>query len=622
MKHEPERGGAAGDEHVASVSNRAEALMDSGDTAAALRLLAAAIAVNGARPALLTAAANAWVVAVDHGDVLESWPDAERDTLHRYLILQEGSDASPPIFHHRIAAQHSGGVTGHLERAARALEPTLQALLAEAVPDRNAVLMALLLRGATVRIDQERLGTLHEQYFAHFPIQDLNIPYSVVFDRNYFRRNVADLRRYVLVHGATIIDGSLPLTHVLLLHWLVADAFSYLPPDWAIHAIDARRRSHSLCVDEAAAARSLALRFSITDEVREDATLMRLADALSATRRTLAVEANGAGAAAIARLDQRPRQFVGAALNEARARFPMLARLRPRIALCVSGQLRGFRKAWPTWRSLLSGVDATVFVDSWNRIGRGTAEPFRSVLPFEGDAFSRAYKRVGAELGLDELRARYPSLFAELDRSGVVGEADLSALYGTCHVSLDDEAEPAFATLSNSEKMYLKIERCFRMAEASGKQFDLIVRLRPDKPIVAVAFDWSDLIVALRTRPALYCETALGVHYGGLLMGDQAAIGLPEASRVYAETFSRAPPIAAVAPYRMEAHLWPHTSVAQLCWVSGIDVRKLPIKFGPFQEAEPLPARCIRDALNYDATSRMDAVDGQLIAANRIDLGA
>jgi hypothetical protein len=347
------------------------------------------------------------------------------------------------------------------------------------------------------------------------------------------------------------------------------------------------------------------------------------ADALAAARRTVAAEAASGDTAAIARLEQRPRQLAAVAINHARVRLPVLARLRrrPRIALCISGQLRGFRKAWATWRPLLAGVDATIFVSSWRRIGHGTPEPFRYVLPFEGEAFSRAYKAVGAELGLEGLQARYPRLFAALDRSGTVAESDLAALYRTPHVMLDDETQPAFAAMSNSEKMYHKIERCFQMASATGETFDLVVRLRPDKPVRFAAFDWGDMIAALRARPALYCETAMGVHYGAILMGDQVAIGLPQTSLVYAETSSRTPPIAATAPYRMEPHLWGHTSVAQLCWMNDIEVRKVPIKFGPFQEAEPLAARTIRDALAEDTDGRMDAIDRQLVAGNRADLG-
>jgi hypothetical protein len=124
-------------------------------------------------------------------------------------------------------------------------------------------------------------------------------------------------------------------------------------------------------------------------------------------------------------------------------------------------------------------------------------------------------------------------------------------------------------------------------------------------------------MAALRARPALYAETALGTHYGALLMGDQVAIGLPEAMRVYADTYSLAPPIAALEPYRMERRLWGHTSVAQTCWFAGLDMRKVPIKFGPFQEAEPLAADAIARALRQDSASRMDAIDKQLLDAIR-----
>ncbi|MFA9370033.1 hypothetical protein V3G68_25695, partial [Escherichia coli] len=72
-------------------------------------------------------------------------------------------------------------------------------------------------------------------------------------------------------------------------------------------------------------------------------------------------------------------------LNLARHKLPLPSlrgQRKLRVAICVSGQLRGYTNALRSWRSnLLRGVDYDLFVDSWERIGRSGAEPFRSVLP-------------------------------------------------------------------------------------------------------------------------------------------------------------------------------------------------------------------------------------------------
>lgn len=597
-----------------------EAFLAGGDAEAALNAVADGLTTHAASTDLLILAASAWVTLVDQGTPLEKWEAGRREMLLRHLIFQNGCDVSPPVLHHRIAAQHSGGIAGHLKREGDALQSILAVLLNEDHPHPNAVLLALLLRDVMVGLDQERLSALHRQMFPLFSVGDLQIPYSLVFDRHHFRRNIKDLAEYIQAHGVALVDGALPLPHLLLLYWLVPQSFADLPPEWPERAVR-NRPAESFSVEEAAVARSLRLRFDTVLSPIDAPDLTGRATELAATRRLLAIESRSGADTAVSRLEQRPRQLVASFLNEARARLPVAkSRRQLRVAICISGQLRGFRQAWATWRPLLADINATVFVDSWTKIGRGTPEPFRSVLPFEGAKFCSVYKKIGTEIGLDELRVRYPHLFIALDQGAFVNERELATLYRTPHVRLDDDADARFAAFTNSEKMYYKVQRCFEMTQGTGEEFDLIMRLRPDKPIRLVAFAWRDLLAALQVRPALYCETALGVHYGAILMGDQVAVGLPEAMRVYAETFSRSPPIAALAPYRMEPRLWGHTSVAQLCWFAGMEVRKVPIKFGPFLEAEPLGATEIGNALIYDSAGRMDSIDRQLLAANRQDM--
>ena len=286
----------------------------------------------------------------------------------------------------------------------------------------------------------------------------------------------------------------------------------------------------------------------------------------------------------------------------------------------MSGQLRGYRSTFPSWRLLLANTEATIFVDTWKKTGRGTPEPYRFVLPFEGDHFIREYKSIGTDLGMDELRHRYPVFFEYFDQSGEVSVSQLSSFYQTPYVRLDDEKDPLFRDFTNSDKMYFKVEQCFEMIRGSGKEFDLIIRIRPDKPITAVAFCWADMMASLKTNSALYCETPMGTHYGALLMGDQFALGLPEASSIYAHTYSAAKILQRVDLYKMNRELTGHSSFAQICWLNGIDVRKVPIKFSNFRETEPISAINIQNALEKDSVNRMDIYDRRLIAANAADL--
>ena len=615
-------------ESVEGALTRGRESLDAGDIAGAWTIYAKALRSFPNEERLLLAAADTWVAAVDQAR-LDDFPADERREIEALLIEQRDCSVSPPVFHHRIAAQHSSGLKGHLKRAASALEPVL-VRLAEDGPSLNVVLMLLLLRSKLAGVGQARISELHRQQFKQFSVGDLAIPYSVMFHRADFSANAQDLGRLAAEEREKILAGDWPLTHVLLALWLAPHAFRDLPPGWSALAVG-NRLTETSDEEEVKSARSLALRLNGEAHRRLSreglyGNAAAFTDALNALATERArLEGGSARSAHEKRLERTLHQAINAGWNKAAVAAPMLGRLRrkPKAAICVSGQLRGFRQSLETWkRSLLPALDATIFVSSWSRIGRAGAEPFRYVLPFEGSRFQHEYRAIGTEIGLPEMQERYPSLFAELDRSGFVEKDELSRIYDTPHVHLDDDSNQPFDSFTNPEKMHFKIEQCFHMAEASGEEFDLVIRIRPDKPVEILALDWRDLVGATRGQALLYSETPMGVHFGALEIGDQFAVGGMDASRIYHETWSRAPRLAAFGLRMFHPEFTGHVSLAQICWLHGIEVRKAPIRFGKLQDPEALGADAIRIALLADAAARGDSMDRRLIAANEQDLRA
>ena len=595
----------------------------------AIHHLANAIEQLGEDERLLRSAADMWVALVDRGAVDELWPAARRTRFLETMIAQRRCSVTPPILAHRIASQHSSGVAGHVERQAKLLGPVLAGLFGKGEDGPAFLVMLLLLRQHLDQPDDHRIRSRHLTQFADLRHDDLAIPYSVLFEHELFARNVADLRSYVRAERQALLDGDVPLGHLLILLWLMPAAFADLPNDWASKVIAARLQKSVLGPDEARSARSLIARFSGPDTATLAPALWPSAPAefvaevsrIAAERAELTNPLGGASRAAV-RLDQRPRQAMNAVRHRVTGHAPLLARLRrrPKVAVCLSGQLRGFGVALESWRrSFLPAIDATLFINSWSRIGRTTAEPNRYVLPFEGQEFTNVYREIGIALGAETMLRRYPALFAALNTTGEISVGELSAIYRTPHVHLDDDREARFQGLTNPEKMHRKIEACFDMVEASGQEFDLIMRIRPDKPVALVGFDWRDMVTATRDQPLLYAETAFGVHYGALLIGDQFAIGAPAASRIYARTASRSPAITRFDLLKHHRELTGHVSLAQNCWLHGIDVRRVPMRFGKLQDPEPLSAIDIRDALQRDTAGREDQFDRQLTAANAAD---
>jgi hypothetical protein len=318
-------------------------------------------------------------------------------------------------------------------------------------------------------------------------------------------------------------------------------------------------------------------------------------------------------------LQQPLYQALQAARHVAEARAPFLRpRRKPRVALCLSGQLRGYVQALESWkRSFLHQIDATIFVHSWTGIGRSDAQPFRYTLPFAGTHFAEAYRTIAVADGYEAMCKRYPTLIAALSAGSVTDATHLQQVYDTPHVVLEDDKGAAFAGFSNQDKMHYKIAAADGLAREAG-DFDLHMRLRPDLPVRMTGCDWRDVAEACRTRPVLFAEKPYGRHYGSLMIGDQCAIAHPDTMQRYAETYATFPRLAALAPLGCPTKLTGHSSLALSCWTSGVGVEKTPIRFGALCEAAPLESASIRDALHKDG--RDDPRDRQLLAAVAQDL--
>jgi len=166
--------------------------------------------------------------------------------------------------------------------------------------------------------------------------------------------------------------------------------------------------------------------------------------------------------------------------------------------------------------------------------------------------------------------------------------------------------------------MHYKIHAAHRLAaEAAAREgpFDVVLRIRPDLPARLRAFDWADLAAACRDERRLWADKPFGVHYGKLTIGDQFAAGSPAAMDRYAETWTLHPRLAAAGAGRSPAAFTGHASLARAAWVSGLEVGRIPLRFGPLRDPAPVPAAEIRRRLAEDAEGRMDAADRALLAA-------
>lgn len=306
---------------------------------------------------------------------------------------------------------------------------------------------------------------------------------------------------------------------------------------------------------------------------------------------------------------------------EPEPRAPASVKARPRVALCLSGQMRGYQSAAPTLVHLgLDDCDTEIFVHTWKRLGRAWPDP--EIIGtverlFASEAFCRAYRQQASEAGFDVLMRLYPRLFEFIETSSSVTEEEIRAQYGPqTQVVIDDEASPRFAGFTNQQKMHYKIHAAHELMRASGQPFDLVIRLRPDRPVAeATAIDWQQVQADLQHRRTVFAEEgyALRENY---VVGDQFAVSDMDGMTAYAGTWLKQQNAAAVPVYGVPHNFTGHTSIAYTLFHEGYTGRKMPgLVLKPLSDAEKIGDEQLRGLLMQDiATRTPTAADRMLLS--------
>jgi dTDP-glucose pyrophosphorylase len=599
---------------------------------------------NAAPSELYQDAAKALIRSFEDGtapsdSTYQQWSDEDKRSLLTRLLRQEGCEVRPNIFLHTICSFASSRVCRVM---ARELSPTLRTLVREAQPSTTIVVAVLMLRELlTDGFTQEAISEIHLQNFHRLSREDLSLPYTRTFYPDLFYRNRED------IVGAKVAltsskEPKLELFHLLLVEWLSGET---LPTCSTQHQLLLTLEASvpldgSGCSEFNLAAGRLLLARHLPDQREGDETdqkqLLERLDTntgFGAMVGKLALARDGIRLgnthkrASIRKwlLDHKAYQAAHVLKNEVRGRIGrrLSVRRRLRVALCVSGQLRGYLQAFETWqRKLLHGIDCDIYVHSWDRIGQSGAAPFRTgnVLPFDGEKFAKAYRAHCLDLSYEQVKARYPNLFSTLSEDGMVEESQLRALYGSEFIVLETEKADQFDGWSNSRKMHYKIHACSELALGQGREYDLVIRLRPDKPITYCGFGWRDILRFCRTQPRIFADNDMRVNYGKLMIGDQFAIGTQECMKIYASTYETYPMLVEQRLFNCPPGFRGHGCLACVCWLHGIDVSNIPIKWQPLLGPSNISSIDILKAVQHDANERADEWDQRLLSAIRRDL--
>ncbi|MCJ2087479.1 hypothetical protein MKK88_16035 [Methylobacterium sp. E-005] len=293
-----------------------------------------------------------------------------------------------------------------------------------------------------------------------------------------------------------------------------------------------------------------------------------------------------------------------------------------KIAVCISGQLRGFGDAYTTWQHLnLDQHHTTRFVHTWKKLGRKFPVPQHAMRTMSGELL-HAYQSAFLQLGHATIVARYPTMFALFEQGGEVDHKRLTEFYKTPFVQIEEDDSSDFASMSNPHKMYYKIKSCQMMADLSGEAFDLFIRIRPDKTILSAQIDYHRILYESRFLGRIFSDTSAFIHCKlGHVIGDQFAIGDGPAMRVYASAYDQTIASAMTPGGDFPAQFSPHVNLAAATLSGGLYVSgHHGIIFGELVDVTPIPAQAIVQALENDIDpENMSHIDRHLLDSARAE---
>ena len=306
------------------------------------------------------------------------------------------------------------------------------------------------------------------------------------------------------------------------------------------------------------------------------------------------------------------KTWVTAALNGAEGKLNTSSPGTPKklnIALCVSGQLRGFRNAHSTWKNLgLENHNVDTYVHTWKNIGVRFPDPnWRPHVErrFKDQKFITSYIKLCANYGIQEIQKLYPSIFSTDTGDYVASEEMLKEVYGeNCTVKIDDETDQKFSAFSNQDKMYYKIMECFKLATRPNKHYDLVIKIRPDILIgEGTTIDWENVYKSCYNDNIVFSETP-PLLKENIFIGDQIGISTLDIGKTYSECYlyhehAKNQKILGVPGVRTG-----HYTLAWTLLLNGIKSEQLKsVKWGGLSDVQKLDNEQILDLIERDIGS-------------------
>ena len=289
----------------------------------------------------------------------------------------------------------------------------------------------------------------------------------------------------------------------------------------------------------------------------------------------------------------------------------------PRIALCVSGQLRSWKESVSNWADVLyPHANIDTYVHTWSTAAQ-RSNIFTRALPA---GITKTLRQLSQDKEGSSLIRDYPSIQGLLSFDLPAPDVnEIANIYNTSvdRIVVENDALPPYSSMSNSQKMLHKIRSCHQLMERNGKRYDLVIRIRPDFSLTPAAwFTWNDVYQQLVSQFRIgLADSSLTTTSVSFFANDTFAIGTPEVMALYAQCLD----ISLFA--KKDKVLWSsndssHAILGWGLWLLGIKATPVSGLQGKIvRDSSPLDLEELRKAVVRDSLGRMTEKDKALLLA-------
>ena len=130
-----------------------------------------------------------------------------------------------------------------------------------------------------------------------------------------------------------------------------------------------------------------------------------------------------------------------------------------KMALCISGQLRGYREVFKSWKRFnFSNHEVDTYCCVWKDVGRKSIHPSHMSRLF-GQHFSQAFTSFVQGMSLSAVKSLFRYLYEYMEHPVYISEKEISEFYAATKCNVVDDQE--FTGKANTYKMHYMIRSSF-----------------------------------------------------------------------------------------------------------------------------------------------------------------